>query len=217
MNRTNLHFRAVPLALLSTALFLSCRKDTSEPPANGDPTPAAASWSKLVIGNTWTYAIVQFDSLDNEVPTTWTDVVTVTGDSVVNGTTWSVVQGTRDIHNPGQTSGYTHLLRDSADCIVALGGACVFRANAPGASLFASVIPPSGTLTWSMADAPASVVVPAGTFTTAVVEGEAEYPGLPVRTLRTHRADGIGLVQDETKYLFSGGGYRKKLSAYSVQ
>lgn len=219
MNRANLHFRSLPvvLALLAPALFLSCRKDTSDPPANGDPTPAAAPWSKLTIGNTWTYAIVQFDSLDNEVPTMWTDVVTLTGDSVVNGITWSVVQGTRNIHSPGQTTGYTQLLRDSADCIVALGGTCVFRANAPGATLFSSVIPPSGTLTWSMADAPASVVVPAGTFTTAVVVGEAMYPGVPVRVLRTHRAAGIGLVQDETKYLSSGGGFRKKLISWSVQ
>lgn len=40
---------------------------------------------------------------------------------------------------------------------------------------------------------------------------------LPVHVLRTHRADGIGLVQDETKYLASGGGFRKKLTSWSVQ
>ena len=45
----------------------------------------------------------------------------------------------------------------------------------------------------------------------------AMFPGLPVRVLRTHRADGIGLVQDETKYLASGGGFRKKLTSWSVQ
>lgn len=219
MNRTNIHLRSLPmlLTLLVPTAFLSCRKDPSDPPANGDPTPAAAPWSKLAVGNTWTYDIVQFDSLDTEVPTSWTDVVTVTGDSLVNGTTWSVLQGTRSIHNPGQTGGYTQLLRDSADCIVALGGTCVFRANSPGVTLYSAMIPPSGTRTWSMADASASVVVPAGTFATAVVEGEVSFPGLPVRTLRTHRTAGIGLVQDETKYLFSGGGFRKKLSSYTVQ
>ncbi|MBK9274411.1 MAG: hypothetical protein IPM49_07710 [Flavobacteriales bacterium] len=72
-------------------------------------------------------------------------------------------------------------------------------------------------LTWGMADAPVPVVVPAGTFTTAVEEGEAVFPGLPNRVLRTHRADGIGLVQDGTKYLASGGGFRKKLTSWSVQ
>lgn len=212
-----MHTRDLTIAMLSLSVILTaCTKEDTPTPG---PAPAAPipSYSALSIGNTWTYAIVQFDSLGNETPTAWSDVVTVTGDTVLNGNSYSVLEGTRSIHHPWQDGGYVHLLRDSADCLVADNGAILFRANAPGATLRTGVIPPNGTLTWRMASAPGSVSVPAGPFGTTVVEAIATYPGLPQRTMFTHRAANVGLVQEETKFLAGGGGYRAKLVSYQVQ
>lgn len=207
------------IILIATALTLAaCNKDEEAP---APPPPAGGSgisaYSNLAIGNYWVYAIVQYDSLGNESPTSYTDSVTVVGDSVVNGNTFYIVQGTRPLHSPGNAQIIRSLQRDSADCIVSVSGSVIFSLSGLGSVLHQAVIPPSGTLTWSTLPDQVQHTVPAGTFTCYDTRGVALYPGLPQRTMHVLRGEGVGLVEESTVFLVPGSGFKKKLVSYSVQ
>ncbi|MBK6753877.1 MAG: hypothetical protein IPG69_09845 [Flavobacteriales bacterium] len=207
------------VTLTTTLLLFACKKETHQ----FFPPPAAESasvleYAPLTVGNYWVYAIVYYDSAGTEIPTAYTDSVTVIGDSVVNGHTFSVFQGTRPLHNPGNPQSYRYLLRDSADCIIGLGGGIVFSLSDLGSVFAQAVIPPNGTMTWSTDPDQVQHTVPAGTFTCYDTHKEASLPGYLPRTMHHLRGQGVGIVQDEMVYLDSpGSGFRRKLVSYYVQ
>ena len=208
------------LLLAFTAAFASCKKDDDEGPAPATPPDpiAVSAFSNLAVGNYWVYAIVYYDSAGTEVPTAYTDSVTVIGDSVVNGHTFSVFQGTRPLHNPGNPQSYRYMLRDSADCIIGLTGGIVFSLSDLGSVFAQAVIPPNGTMTWSTDPNQVQHTVPAGSFTCYDTHKEAFVPGYVPRTMHSLRGQGVGIIQDEMVYLDSpGSGFRRKLVSYNVQ
>lgn len=209
------------IILITAALaFTACKKDEDNdapaPPAPAIPS-AISEYSNLTIGNYWVYSIVQFDTSNNETPTAYTDSVAIVADSVVNGNTYYVLQGTRLLHSPGNPQNYQMLMRDSADCIVGVGGSVIFSLSNLGSVLHQAVIEPSGSLTWSTLPDQLQHTVPAGTFTCYDTQGVTYFPGIPERTLHKLRGEGVGLVEESTVFLAAGSGFRKKLVSYYVQ
>lgn len=211
--------RTTIILITATLAFTACKKEDDNDPALPGPTqPSAISaYSKLAVGNYWVYSIVQFDAQDNETATGYTDSVAVVSDSVVNGNTYYVVQGTRPLFSPGNPQNYTSIQRDSADCIVGLHGGIIFRLSDLGEVLHQAEVPPDGTLTWSTDPDQVQHSVPAGTFTCYDTQGVIDLPGYPQRTIHKLRGSGVGLVEESTVYLVPGSGYKKKLERYHVE
>ncbi len=211
--------RTTVILITGALAFTACKKD--EPDTRVAPGPsqpsAISAYSKLAVGNYWVYSIVQYDAQGNETPTVYTDSVAVVGDSVLNGNTYYVVQGTRPLHSPGNAQNYTSIQRDSADCIVGLHGSIIFRLSDLGNVLYQAEVPPDGTLTWSTEPDQVQHSVPAGTFTCYDTRGVLDLPGYPQRTIHKLRGSGVGLVEESTVYVVPGSGFKKKLVSYHVE
>jgi hypothetical protein len=204
------------LLALSTCAFMACDKDKNDdpdtPPGPGSPT--IEDFAPLAIGNYWVYERYQSDSLGNETLTTETDSVAVVGDTIANDNIYFVLQGTHSLvdHQP-----YRSMVRDSADCLVSIGGGTIFSLSGLGEVMWQATIQPNGTMTWITDPATVQHTVPAGTWTCYDMQGTAMLPGYPTRVVHRFRGEGIGLIEDQTVYLASGSGFRHKLAHYHLE
>ena len=204
------------LLALSACAFMACDKDNNDdpdtPPGPGSPT--IEDFAPLAIGNYWVYERYWYDSLGNETLTPLTDSLAVVGDTVHNGNTYFILQGTRQVM---MNQPYRSYVRDSADCLIGLGGGVSFSLSDLGSVLYVSDYPPPATITWSTQPTTVVHTVPAGTWTCYVTNGVVEYPGFPTRIIRRFRGQGIGPVQDESVYAEPGAGFRHKLVRYHLE
>lgn len=201
------------LALCACAL-MACDKDKNDEPDTPAGGPTIEDISQLSVGNYWVYERYQFDTLGNETFTGVLDSLAVTGDTVVDGNTFYALEGTHGIAT-GQH--YRTYMRDSADCIIGLGGAVIFSLSAIGEVINVTGGPPGPTVTWSIEPDMVTLTVPEGTWSCYVTQAVASLPGYPTRIQHKHRAAGVGVVQDEGVYFSSGAGFRNKLLRHHVQ
>jgi hypothetical protein len=205
----------ISILLVPTLLFLgACEKDMGDAVIVPSSVFGVQQYSQLTLGNYWVYERYRYDSLGNETILGSQDSLTVVGDTIHNGNTYFILQGTRDTPH-GQP--YRYYARDSADCLVDLDGRSIFSLSGLGEVLYVVDLPPQGTITWSTLPDMISHTVPAGTWMSFVTTGVTEYAGLPPRTMRRYRAAGVGLIEDDCVYLSSGVHYRHKLLRFHVQ
>ncbi len=192
---------AILLALIAT----SCKKESKQPVTNNNQ-PANYS-TPSTIGSYWVYRNYEVDSMGNVTMSNVTDTMFVTGDSIVNGYTYTVYKGAL-IPNAD-----CRLLRDSSGFVVNENGYIYFSNNNLG-SIFDTwnepIYPgPNGpiNLITQIYIEPLlqSVSVPAGNFMAYVRKDVSEdAAGGPVNVCgdleyiqKTHYVEGVGVVREE--------------------
>lgn len=105
------------LALLLIILLLSCSKKDSTPIGSQEDPRSSGNYNfNNVIGTYWVYDWVVIDSNQVETPLSITDTITIIGDTIINGLTYSIYNGD---YFGGAT---TRFLRDSSGYIVTSTG-----------------------------------------------------------------------------------------------
>jgi hypothetical protein len=199
------HMKYYLLLAVALPLFiLSCKKKDKKPETTN---PASAYVHPHTEGSYWVYHWTNIDSLGNETPTSMVDSVFITGDSVVNGHTYVVYEGT---YLGGQP--YVWLERDSSGYIVSPGGQILYNYVEDDLVL--------GTSTDDFYDKTAkmgtnaSVTLPLGTFSVhdlQLILTRSTGSTLPFATgvntcgdesttLHNYYVSGIGKVRMETGY-----------------
>src|SRR6187397_1272969 len=88
-----MYSRSCILIAALSVLGSSCKKDEmADPTGVPGSTATIGDFSQLTVGNYWVYEIVDLDAQGNDV-FTWSvvDSMVVTGDSIINGITYSCV------------------------------------------------------------------------------------------------------------------------------
>lgn len=205
---------------LVVTLFASCAKD--------DPTTSVAPVDKanyfpLQIGNYWIYEHFEIDSSGNETKRNSTDSVVISGDTVIGGNQYYIME---DYAINGGMWESTDYLRDSSGYIVNREGKIIFSADNFTDTL-ASIIHIEGgdtlfVVNYQMEKLTSQVVVPAGTFEVLNFKGTIieyyQYPGIKnPRYSNNYFADNVGKISETTLYFHSPIISEKRLVRYKVK
>jgi len=191
-------------AIFLTLIATSCNK--GKQPANNENQPVNYS-TPSTIGSYWVYRDYEVDSLGNVSMLNSADTMFVTGDSIVNGYTYTVYKGAL-IPNAD-----CRLLRDSSGFVVNENGYIYFSNNNLGSIFHTSNEPnypgPNGqinliTQTY-IEPLIESVSVPAGNFISYVRKDvSTDEAGGPINVCsdleyiqKTHYVEGVGVVRQE--------------------
>lgn len=205
------------LLLLSclAMLVFSCKDDD----ATTNPT-LATDYFPLTKGSYWIYDWYTIDSLGNEASIGRTDTLKVTGDTILNGIEYSVVEGTllgtESLNFYRDSSGY---LDDawsvtpelSVDLGAELGQDTILIGDLQAFWTSESMEPELETVT-----------VPAGKFESCLVKVKTLYPlefDIPagVRTYPHYFAKGVGMVKYRTSFLSSFDYLESRLVKYKIE
>jgi hypothetical protein len=223
-DRTTMRTTLLLLALCAAVLLTACRKEeeTACPSPDIAPAPLSISaFSHLDSGNYWVYDRHRVDSMDVADPTYYRrDSLFVTGDTVLDGHTWSVVR----LASNGVVSGMIEYWRDSADYLLGRYGEVLFAAANLGQVIWVDSIPAPSTVSihYSVGSALVPVSVPAGNFQSYVITGTCySYGAFPVipawKYPRDYWVEGIGRVKWYDYFAMGTTGYRYQLLDYHVQ
>lgn len=210
------------LLLCIAVLLTACRKEEDPPATPTAPPPLSiAAFSHLDSGNYWVYDRHRVDSMDVVDPTYYRrDSLFITGDTVLNGHTWSVVR----LASNGVVSGMIEYWRDSADFLLGRNGEVLFSSANLGQVIWVDSIPALSTLAirYSVSSAPVAVSVPAGNFQSYLMTGTCysygTFPVIPVwKYPRSHWVEGIGRVKWYAFFMSGLTGFRYQLVNYHVQ
>lgn len=208
-----------PFTILLITLFLfSCKKDPSilpaqEPPIISTEIPVA-EYTQLRAGNYWIYARYQVDTNGNEICLTPRDSVYISGDTLINGKTYSKKVGGFWSFNS------TQYLRDSSSYLVNHLGQVVFSST-DFVNILYSYTSLYVSAEYQMADKGLVVSVPAGNFSTYNYQGTIHLePGLDTwgtpRNTGVYYSQGIGIVKEVHITTGNPGTYEARLIKYSV-
>ncbi|MFZ1693895.1 MAG: hypothetical protein WAT74_11910 [Flavobacteriales bacterium] len=211
-------------ALCAAVLLTACRKEeeTACPPSETAPAPLSISaFSNLDSGNYWVYDRHRVDSLDVADPAYYyRDSLFITGDTVLDGNTWSVVR----MASNGVVSGMIRFWRDSSDYLLGRYGEVLFASANLGQTIWVDSIPAPSTLSihYSVGSAMVPVSVPAGNFQSYVITGTCYSYGtftvIPVwKYPRDYWVEGVGRVKWYDYFAAGNTGYRYQLVDYHVQ
>lgn len=209
-------------ALCAAVLLTACRKEEDAPATPTAPEPLSISaFSQLDSGNYWVYDRHRVDSMDVVDPTYYRrDSLFITGDTVLDGHTWSVVR----LASNGVVSGMIEYWRDSADFLLGRCGEVLFSSANLGQVIWVDSIPAPSTVSihYSVGSALVPVSVPAGNFQSYVMTGTCysygTFPVIPAwKYPRDHWVEGIGRVKWYDYFAFGTIGYRYQLVDYHVQ
>jgi len=192
------------LAIVLPLLILSCKKKDKK---SETTNPGAVYDHPHTVGSYWVYHWTNIDSLGNETPNGTVDSVFITGDSIVNGHTYVVYEGTYL-----GSSHYSWLERDSSGYIVAPNGQILYNYVEDDLLLSSSsddfyeknvkmgsdvsVTLPLG----SFAVHDQQLIVTRSTGSTLPFANGVNVCGDESITLHTYYASGIGKVRMETGY-----------------
>jgi len=214
-----LHATRLFLALAALSTLAACQED-DEVIAPLPPVPSqnlnVDAFSNLAPGNKWVYQRYRVDSADNVVEVLGLDSIFISGDSVVNGDTYSVV------HRNVMVPHWTYLWRDSAGYVVTPYHEVVFCADPLDQLIYTEVEGPVGVqLDYTVYSTPESITVPAGTFSTLKMQGEiTSIGGFPEladwRRPRSYWAEDIGRVRYYEFFAFNLLGNRYDLVSYDI-
>ena len=153
-----------------------------------------ANYVPLTIGSYWVYEWVKVDTFGVESPVTFRDSVFISGDTLINGEVYSIVDGT--FLGSEKTKEFH---RDSSGYLVNEKGETLFNPNNNTDLLWTDTIfvgeDPFVLIEYSMEGATTDVTVPAGTFNCLNFQGkvislEDDYPW-GTRYTGYYYADGI--------------------------
>ena len=209
----------ITLALLAVTTLAACQTDEDivaplpEPPTQN---LNIAAFSNLAIGNYWVYQRYRVDSVDNVVDVLSVDSIFISGDSVVNGETYSVVR------RNGFAAVQTTLWRDSAGYVITEDHEVLFCADPLDQLIYTEVEGPVGVqLDYTVYSTPESITVAAGTFSTLKMQAEiTSIGGFPEmaawRRPRSYWAEDVGRVRYYEFFAFNPLGNRYDLVRYDV-
>ncbi len=216
--------RYLKLAILFASFFtvLSCKKDKD--PAD-DPKPEPVSYPNyfpLKVGNYWVYQLFEIDSSENETALNQFNTVTVTRDTVINNSTYFVLE-TKGSYNIKPKI----YLKDSLHYIVNEKGEIQFSSQD-----FTNVLRTEREMfdeneevlhtVFKMEDVENEIIVEAGSFKTLAFKGTYYISprfsyGRSIRYTFVNYAEGVGVVKE--RYISSPYGAvanERRLLRYKV-
>jgi len=207
------------LILLSFAIgfVMSCEK-------NDPVAEQSAGFLPLQIGNYWIYQHVDIDSLHNETFRDYTDSVSISRDTLINGNQYFILEGTNYPASRGQWE-ILDILRDSMGYIINQKGIIRFAENNFTDILASKTeVHQEDTLfilNYKMESMENSCQVPAGQYEVLNYKGTVSYhvdiPGIQnPRYLNTYYADGVGKVLQSYFYFSSPVISEKRLLRYKI-
>ncbi|MCP4314058.1 MAG: hypothetical protein GY790_22630 [Bacteroidetes bacterium] len=199
------------------SLFVSCEES--------DPlNTKELDYFPLEVGNYWIYQHFNIDASGSELATSVTDSILVSGDTIINGQRYSILEGTNHPFNGGKW-GVIDILRDSMGYIVTQTGRIRFSGENFSDILDAEVKVMNSdtlyTLSYKMEKEDALCSVPVGDFEVLNFKGTVlspegmtniDYP----RYLNTYYAKGVGPVLKTFFFLNSPVITEKRLVRYHV-
>lgn len=206
------------LSLVITSL-LGCEND-SEEVTSGKVT----EYFPMKIGNYWVYEHYRVDMFGNKTKLPLVDSVVVTNDTLINGKTYYVFEGT-DYFRHGTEWGITGIYRDSSDCIVNPKGEIKLSLSNFSDTLHQAVLEYDSQeyaeIIYKMQDKKKKIEVPAGTFDALNFQGKfiANENFIPSgvenpRYLNNYYSKGVGLVSKNYFYFTGEHVFEVKLSKY---
>lgn len=222
LNLKTKKMKKVALCLLSALLLFSCKKDEN-------PENISTVYFPLQKGNYWIYESVQVNRDGSEKPLDGLDSLSVTGDSIINGISYSVISG-KEYHDYSTDDISYYFYRDSSGYIVDNYGRTRFsETNFTDILLVKyTIVDQNDTivrLTCRMEKPENNVVTKAGSFSCLNYRGtidtvssqapkDIKYP----RYLNNYYAKNIGLVLKVDNIYFSDPSYiEKRLVRYYVR
>jgi hypothetical protein len=210
----------ISFVLLSLSTLAACQQEDEDVVAPLPEPPAQnlsiAAFSNLAVGNYWVYQRYRVDSADNVAQVLSLDSIFITGDSVVNGETYSIV------HRNTLSPIWTELWRDSAGYVITSDHEVVFCADPLDQLIYTEVEGPVGVeLDFTVYSTPESITVAAGTFSTLKMQAEiTSIGGFPEmaawRRPRSYWAEDVGRVRYYEFFAFNPLGNRYDLVSYDV-
>lgn len=203
--------------------FTACQKDSSPNIISYE------SYSPYTIGSYWIYQQVLIDSNGTEQLRTTVDTVSVIGDSIINGLTYSILKGKLIPFDPYFPSGIIGYVRDSLHYLVNSKGTILFSSQDFNSTLsqFSTTSYNNGdTVTnnysYKMENVTAPISLPAGTFNVLNYERTASSTDPLLNRIFAYRnssqyyAKGVGKVLQS--YIFSDKRYlEQRLLEYHIE
>lgn len=216
------------LVIMAIAItVVSCKKD--EIKVNETTTQNSNSgnggnsdYTPLAIGNYWVYKNYEVDSLGNETEVQYLDSVVITHDTIINGNTYYIFEGTN--YPLPQNWHYIKIVRDSGDYLVNEQGKILFSSN-DFSNILSEKIEIYNTgdtiyyIQFKMEQVYNSVSLPAGVFNNVYnYQGTLIVPGssLNPRYLDNYYAPGIGEIVKTNSFVSMPKMFKKKLLRYNV-
>jgi hypothetical protein len=176
----------------------------------------------MKIGNYWIYNTYNIDSLGNETLNSLQDSVIITKDSVINGKTYFVFEGSAfPTANPNRI--IKMIARDSSGYLVHTDGKILFSSVNFTDTLRTDkdsigVNQSSYIITYRMEQTPNQLTVPAGNFNVIDYKGTLKSLAIPAtRYTHNYYAKNIGLISNSLRYVNSGGiYYERRLLRYHL-
>ena len=217
--------KAKGLIMVSVCLIISmaCRKKDDDS-GSDETVTKTASYSPLAIGNYWIYGHYKIDTLGNEELLEYQDSIAVTKDTIINGETYYILEGT----NKPWSADWNRIgvYRYSSGSLLTTTGIVIFSETDFDNVLFRDTNRVGGeilfTSFYQMIADQEPTKVPAGTFSTLNYRGTLMFTD-KIKTTKKERilnnqyARGVGKVKQN--YFFAGdaGQFEKKLLRYRIQ
>jgi hypothetical protein len=208
----------IPIFLLQIfvcLIFSSCKKEEPAPVAPTPLPPATlADYSQLATGNWWAYQTMRYDTSGNYWSQgTGRDTLRITGDTVLNGNTYFVVDGTS--FGGGLTT--QEFWRDSVDCIVNRNGHILFCYGRYDQNLQHDSLAGSWTADHVVSSQEVNESTPSGNYSCYVmtITYDRGFWGITYNTYSYAR--GVGRVKFREDFPAQPGGLEMKLMDHHVQ
>lgn len=209
------------LLLGITALFVSCKKESIQPPPASSGNTTNVYSFPLTNGSYWIYQHDMLDSAGNIIATGCLDSTWVKGDTIIGAYTYKKVRSVNLGGNPYNGITPLRLLRDSAGYLVDDTGWYIEHDNFTDTLHYQSNMGAMDAW-YFMRHGDSLVTVNAGTFTIIDYEGNgyptaSNYPyAVPLYTHDMY-ADNIGLVLKQSAMMWTSQVNRKVLVRYHIQ
>lgn len=216
--------RKLFLFTLLVFVIVSCEKTLPDGGVE-NPTPAEGSdYFPLIVGSYWVYEHIDIDPLGQETVRAQSDSVTITRDTLINGSLYYVLEGSNYPFNGGKW-GVIDILRDSVGYIVSSHGEVKLSSSNFTDTLTVKKEMHAGevlyTLSYRMEKEDLPCQVPAGTFNVINYKGTVvsyqDREDIPnPRYLNTLYAEGVGNVLRTYFYFSSPNISEKRLLRYYI-
>lgn len=197
--------------------FFSCKDDDTTPGEMIDDVLPV--YTPLTTGSYWIYEWAKIDTLGNETLMTTRDTISILGDTLINGNTYAILDGTY----LGSQSRQFH--RDSLGYLVNSNGQVLFSESNTDELLHTDSIPsgisPFLVREYRMEGNVTTIDASVGTFDCLNYQGkyiplDPDYPH-GIRYSNVYYADGIGDVESLIFYYSSPDNLIRRLVEYNIE
>lgn len=201
-------------------MVTSCRKEPEIVDLVG--SPSIENYNPYTIGNYWVYEVYRIDTNNNEINQHYLDSVWVSGDSLINGISYSVIEGNNKFRDAGNGWGTKSFVRDSMGYLINELGQIQFSLNNYSDTLFTEEFSGIFSVFYKMERLPYTVQVPSGTYSNVlnfkgiVFEYNPPVGFAQTRYLHNYYAPGVGKVLEAFFYVGSTMREEKRLVRFNL-